>query len=224
MNRMMILVLFLAISLLVTYTQAHGKLMKPINRGSVWKCPYQKANFSRPVTAFDTEWCSFNDLDDPRNKRNVTCGICGPVYNNDPTAVLELKRNGIKTRLYSFEKGSVIYSGEIVANYTQGQLLESKVQIVVRDNHGGLVQFRICNLDGMTDEPGMECFDNNILTFESGETELELSRGFRRRVYHNFKVWLPVDLTCKHCIFQWRWFNTTLDQIHIGCADISISK
>ena len=62
----------------------------------------------------------------------------------------------------------------------------------------------------------MECFDKNILKFDDGSDECVLNDG--KRVYvqiynskgkrvrsekqYEFKVELPEDLKCKHCLFQ----------------------
>ena len=85
-------------------------------------------------------------------------------------------------------------------------------------NHKGVVQFRICNADGLQDDPKMECFDQNILKFDDESDEYKLNDGelvdaqrYKRNGRPNgtekqfeFQVKLPQDLTCEHCILQVR--------------------
>ncbi len=92
-----------------------------------------------------------------------------------------------------------------MAWYNKAAMIEAKVQ--VSHNHGGFVQFRICNADGLNNDPEMQCFERNVLKFENGKSEMELAKGRRRGVYHIFNVQLPLDLTCDHCVFQVETFQ-----------------
>ena len=74
------LCLFILATVLVTI-DAHGYMIDPAARGSVHRLN-NTASFPLAVftsTPTDAEWCDMNN-----NKRNVTCGVCGPIYYNDP--------------------------------------------------------------------------------------------------------------------------------------------
>ncbi len=74
----------------------------------------------------------------------------------------------------------------------------------------------------MNSDPSKECFEKNKLKFENGEVEVDLRSGVRSRgvayppnkqngtdQFFTYKVQLPKDLTCKHCVFQFWWMATT---------------
>ncbi len=59
----------------------------------------------------------------------------------------------------------------------------------------------------------MSCFDNNVLRFENGLTEVEMNSvkplqfkdpetGELENEIFNYRVRLPKDLVCEHCILQ----------------------
>ncbi len=100
----------------IAHIEGHGRMIDPPARGSVWRLPEGKGF---PMVKFDTEWCGYNDPADKRNTRNVTCGVCGPIYNGDPRAyTLILKRDDqINANVTSFERSSSVYTGKIVKTY-----------------------------------------------------------------------------------------------------------
>jgi hypothetical protein len=82
MNTKLSLCLFILATVLVSI-DAHGYMIEPAARGSIFRLN-NPASF--PVSVFprisvDNEWCY-----DPKNPnfRKVTCGVCGPIYYNDP--------------------------------------------------------------------------------------------------------------------------------------------
>ena len=84
-----------------------------------------------PKAEFDTEWCGFNDPNDKRNKRDVKCGVCGPIYKNNPAAITEIFKggSGIFANVTSFERTSPIYKGDIVRTYKKGQWITPKIRV-----------------------------------------------------------------------------------------------
>jgi hypothetical protein len=86
---------------------------------------------------FDTEWCAYDDPADKRNTRNVTCGVCGPIYNGDPRAyTLILKRDDqINANVTSFERSSSVYTGKIVRTYKKGELITIKLRVCLFLDH-----------------------------------------------------------------------------------------
>ena len=137
MNKKITILLVLAA--FIASIDCHGRMMEPVNRGSVWRVPEGKVNPKFPVMIYDTEWCGFDDPNDKRNNRNVTCGICGPVYDNNPAAFKVVHKFGANgdpkfyTNLTSFEKGSVKYDGRIVKTYKMGQTMTARVKVIFKD-------------------------------------------------------------------------------------------
>ncbi len=108
--------------------EAHGRMMDPPNRASVWRLPEGK---DFPVAEFDAEWCDYDDPNDLRDNRNSSCGVCGPVYNGDPLAIVlrEKKKFEVYTNLTSYERGSIMYKGDIVRTYKKGQWVTAKIKV-----------------------------------------------------------------------------------------------
>ncbi len=59
----------------------------------------------------------------------------------------------------------------------------------------------------------MKCFDDNVLSFENGLKEIEMNSvkplqikdettGEIDAEYFNYRVILPKDLVCEHCVLQ----------------------
>lgn len=79
-------------------------------------------------------------------------------------------------------------------------------------NHRGKFQFRICNADGMENDPEMSCFDDNVLLSESGadwrntinefdsRSKTQYDWGTQNNLVYN--VVLPQNMTCENCILQ----------------------
>ena len=74
----------------------------------------------------------------------------------------------------------------------------------------------------MNSDPSKECFEKNKLKFENGMVEVDLRSGVGSKGvayapnnvngtdnFFTYKVQLPKDLTCKHCVFQFWWTATT---------------
>ncbi len=118
----------------IAHIEGHGRMIDPPARGSVWRLPEGKGF---PMVKFDTEWCGYNDPADKRNTRNVTCGVCGPIYNGDPRAyTLILKRDDqINANVTSFERSSSVYTGKIVKTYKKGELITIKLRVCFILNH-----------------------------------------------------------------------------------------
>jgi len=166
-------------------------------------------------------------------------------YNNDVEASYNIKfRTGPGTFYdkihYSFEKGGPYYTGQIAQVYSKGQTAE--VLLLVNAGHKGYFQFFICNADGI-ENPTQNCFgeplkdikgDNNfpqIVRSELADDEkvYKIIKSHHSDLYpkrqplYKFDIVLPNDLTCEHCIFQWRWVSSA-GQNYTGCSDITITN
>jgi len=179
----------------IAHIEGHGRMSDPPARDSVWRLP-EGRDF--PVAKFDTEWCGYNDPADIRNTRNVTCGVCGPIYNGDPRGyTMIFKRNDeIDANMTSFEWSSSVYTGKILKTYKKGELITIKLRVCfilnhsqylyklsiififkIQANHGGSVEFRICEVTNENEDPKRECFDSNRLAFKNGNFVFPLNNG-----------------------------------------------
>ena len=122
------LVCLVVATCMVVHTEAHGRMMDPPNRGSVWR---ERGRADFPRAEFDGEWCGFTDINDERNIRNVTCGVCGPIYFNDPKAYNYVYKPAPKiwANTSSFERTGPFYKGDIVRTYQQGQMVTAKLRV-----------------------------------------------------------------------------------------------
>ena len=215
MNKM-ILISFALVAIFIISVNGHGRLLKPVNRGSAWRIFPREFPY---VEQDETDMC-----DNSKKDRPMHCGVCGPVYKNDPAGSFQViirSQNYNKTH-YSFEKGSRYYTGKPVATYKKGQTVETMIDI--NAGHCGEFEFRICNADGIED-PTDACFENNILSSTDGRklfnqnqraclglpddrigsTILLLTNNRKmsnESVSNVYQIVLPPYLTCKHCIFQ----------------------
>lgn len=233
------LVLLLLATIFVSIN-GHGRLMEPVARSSAWRLP--KYSESVPKFSYDSEWCAGRN--DNRNARNSTCGVCGPIYNgkvdeqfteiSKPASKLIVNTTSFERNSFAF-KNFVSIAPYIVETYQKGQWIRPRVKIDA--NHGGDVSFRICPIVDEKVDPSMECFDQNDLFFENGATTFPLNDGkvvnlpiydklgavIKKHNMFEFKVKLPNDLVCEHCLFQWKWVGQNL-QKYYGCSDISIQE
>lgn len=176
--------LFLIIIIIINITEinCHGRLLVPPARSSAWRedpvrFPVNYDDSSMFCGGFGKLW----------HENNGKCSICGEDY------ALPVKQ---------YEKGGPMYRGIVVRKYTQGQHIETVVDVTA--NHYGYFEFRICNLDKETTKGGeeatQECLNKQMLKDLNGKTQIYIKRGFFGKI--NTTLVLPTKLTCKHCVFQ----------------------
>jgi hypothetical protein len=99
----------------------------------------------------------------------------------------------------------------------------------------GVFEFRVCNIDNNSKEDATQnCLDLNVLKLSNGSTQYHIESTFSTVIIN---VTLPANLTCKHCVFQWKyitgnsWGDTNgrscvgcgkENEEFYGCSDISI--
>lgn len=231
------LLIFSTLALLIAYVNAHARLMQPVSRGSAWR---KYPNDFPYVDQDDADMC---DVFNGRPKKvNVKCGICGPIYNDDVASSANIyirhkdpKPDYNKTH-YSFEKGGPYYTGKIVKTYKKGATVEALIKI--NAGHLGNFEFRLCNADGI-ENPTKECFEKYILKSSDGQSKFPQIRkrdgpeqvedivfdkdgNEETEIANIYRVNLPENVTCEHCIFQFRWTDTIPKQVYYGCSDIAI--
>merc|ERR1712110_915773 len=143
----------------------------------------------------------------------------------DPTKYTTVHKfgAGVVAEIPSFEVESPIYTGERVANYTKG----AEIQVKVKNNaghQGGPHSFHICEASYKKD-PTQECLDSNPLEFvKTGLFEDDLFNNVDEQIRNikTYTVRLPEDLTCDHCVIQWKWIAKATNQLYHSCADVRI--
>jgi len=115
------------------------------------------------------------------------CGICG-----DPWDEKEPRAN---------EAGGTYGRGVITRKYKKNQAI--KVRIELTANHMGHFEFKLCPQNNLRKPATQTCLDKYTLELANGEGQ-NYYPGPGNKV---FEMWfqLPKDLTCKQCVFQWRY-------------------
>ncbi|UJR22494.1 hypothetical protein I4U23_025547 [Adineta vaga] len=145
------------------------------------------------------------------------CGVCGDSYSGPR----------------DHEIGGKYATNTIVRNYISGSQIE--VKILLTANHVGFMELRLCPLSNSNTEVTQECLDQNLLFIEGFGTQYLVNEGIDSIF---LKVHLPADISCSHCVLQWRYHagnNWGTDGISgksclgcgyqeefYNCADISI--
>jgi len=158
---------------------AHGRLMRPPNRSSIWRVP-EFTHLNPPQNYDDNQlYCGgIHQADDPGSN----CGVCG-----DPASASKPRAN---------EVGGTYDAGIIVAQYQAGQAIDIEVELTV--SHMGNMEFRLCN---NPQNEQQSCFDQNILQLVTGGTKLPAGPTGPTRT----RVQLPNNLRCDRCILQWNY-------------------
>ena len=101
----------------------------------------------------------------------------------------------------------------------------------------GIFQFRVCSLDETPNKDATHaCLDANLLQVAPGTTDFAIKASYTTV---RINVSLPQNLTCKHCVFQWKYrtgnswgsYNGKSclgcgreNEEFYGCSDISIIR
>ena len=99
----------------------------------------------------------------------------------------------------------------------------------------GGFEFRVCNIDqDPKQDATQDCLDLNLLNVSMGSTRYPVNRTYST-VHLN--VTLPANLTCQHCVFQWKYITGASwgtrhgksclgcgreNEEFYGCSDIAI--
>jgi len=150
------------------------------------------------------------------------CGICGDDYTQPRPRDNE----------WNGRFGS---SGIIPRTFEQGDVIDLHLDITA--HHQGFFEFKICKMELSHFTENAACFDSDdsIMTLEDGNQQWDVTGGSTGHYYG--KVRLPEDLSCDHCVIQWRYHagNTWAcdengncgtgvgpQEEFYGCSDISI--
>ncbi|KAJ8676581.1 hypothetical protein QAD02_012368 [Eretmocerus hayati] len=167
-------------NLLVKEVSAHGRLIEPPSRASMWRygfdTPHDYNDHESYCGGFTRQW----------QRNGGKCGICGDAWDTKTPR--------------AHETGGKYGTGVIVRRYRTGATIPIKVELTA--NHRGYFEFRTCGMKYRNQEVNQECLDENLLTGDNGTARYYPGEG--NRIFEaEYK--LPDGLTCAWCVFQWRY-------------------
>ncbi|KAK6184942.1 hypothetical protein SNE40_007289 [Patella caerulea] len=176
-----ILVTILFLTLYLSFSDGHGRMMDPPARNSMWRL-----GFNNPINYNDNElYCGGRMVQWIRNKGK--CGICGDAY------------HGKKDH----EAGGKFANGIIGRSYHEGDIIPIVVHLTA--NHQGWFEFKMCPVNDPKKKVTQKCLDENVLQRADGKgTTFPIPQG-KYNAFFNFSVKLPEGLTCKQCVMQWKY-------------------
>ncbi|KAK4030565.1 Uncharacterized protein APZ42_023344 [Daphnia magna] len=189
----------------------HGRLMNPPSRNAMWRF-----GFPNPVDVKDNElWCGgVKVLWDVNGGK---CGVCGDPWNEPQPRPHEI--------------GGYFANGLLGRRYTPGQVID--IEIELTSNHKGHFELRLCPLLGYltANNETDDCFEKYPLYLEGQSTyQFLIPDDSERHVVFKYRVKLPNQVTCTHCIIQWIHYashiNGTCDDgtVNIGCGKQEIYR
>ncbi|XP_061196620.1 uncharacterized protein LOC133204893 [Saccostrea echinata] len=193
----------------------HGKLWEPPSRSSMWR-----RGFDSPVNTNDNE-LNCGGYENHWIHQGGRCGVCGDPYQDHP------RPN---------EAGGRYATGVITRKYKAGDVIDLAADLTA--NHVGVFEYRVCPIRDVNIPATQECFDKYpVLITESIDGRYHVNAS-ENGVIH-MKGRLPPNLSCEHCVLQWRYntgnrWNCDINdrcghglgpqEEFYGCADISITE
>jgi hypothetical protein len=194
-------------------TEAHGTLLDPISRNSLWR-----VDFKAPKNYNDIEmFCGGIGV---ITQTGGKCGVCGDPYTAQ--------------RPRPHETGGYMTMNKTVKNYFPGSTID--VLVDLDTNHGGYFEFELCRRDSFDIIETDECFEK--LQFVDGTYRRRLKNSHSEKGLISLSLVVPKDLTdCPACILRWNYragnnWGICQDgssatgcgpqELYRNCADISI--
>ncbi|XP_065226007.1 uncharacterized protein LOC135849479 isoform X1 [Planococcus citri] len=168
------------------YVRAHGRLMEPPARNSMWRFGYPN-----PVDYNDNElYCGGYSVQWLQN--GGKCGLCGDPYHH-PTP-------------RPHEAGGEFGRGIISRHYFAGQVIDIVIELT--SNHRGRFELYLCPNNNPKYEATQNCFDRFPL-FVHGTREVRylIPPDSSKKETFYYKVRLPPYLTCSQCVLQWTYYT-----------------
>jgi len=201
---------------LVVQVNSHGRVMRPVNRSSVWRVP-EFASQNPPNNWNDNELYCGAVHQDPIV--GGPCGVCGDSVNLAAPRPNEMRG--------TFDRGI------ITGRYTAGQNFDIEVELT--QSHMGFFEFRLCSSPGTGAGETQACFNQNLLQrADGGGTRVQVSgTGWYRNQFR-----LPANVRCTRCVLQWNYragnnwgwcpdgtgaLGCGPQETFRGCSDIAIS-
>ncbi|XP_011499356.1 PREDICTED: uncharacterized protein LOC105363384 isoform X2 [Ceratosolen solmsi marchali] len=178
---------------------AHGRLIEPPSRASMWRYGFQTPqdynDHESYCGGFTRQW----------QWNSGKCGICGDAWDLKPPRPHEM--------------GGKYGNNIIVRRYRIGAIIPVKIQLTA--NHRGYFEFRTCPIESNGQDVTQDCLNKYLLTDKNGTVRYYPEEG--NRIFISYYK-LPVDLKCKQCVFQWRyiagnnWGNCDNGSGAVGCG------
>ncbi|CAL8087627.1 unnamed protein product [Orchesella dallaii] len=193
-------------SQLTAEVSAHGRLLEPPNRSSLFRC--NEFSHLEPPENWDDNALYCGGKLHQHDVNGGKCGVCGDPYDHPiPRAN---------------EDGGELYRGIIVRAYRSGDVIPIEVELTT--SHKGYFQFRLCAKDDADSHRDQNCFDEHLLELADGSGtnyKIPIEGGY---YYADYNLTLPKDVTCEHCVLQWHyeagndWNNCTDGNGALGCG------
>lgn len=207
------LIAFLTLAQFMTIALAHGTMIDPVSRNSLWR-----VDKTAPVNYNDIElFCGGIGVISVNGGK---CGVCGDPY---PA-----------TRPRAHETGGYMVTNKTVKNYFPGSTID--VIVDLDTNHGGYFEFELCRRSSFEEIEDEDCFER--LQFSDGTYRRRLSAEHSDRGLISMSLIIPEDLRdCRACILRWNYragnnWGICADgtsgsgcgpqELYRNCADISV--
>ncbi|KAH1009354.1 uncharacterized protein LOC109539607 [Dendroctonus ponderosae] len=201
-----------------TLVEAHGRLMDPPARNSMWRF-----GFPNPVNYNDNElYCGGYTVQWEQNEGK--CGLCGDAFH-----VQEPRPH---------EAGGMFAKGIITRHYSVGQKIDIEVELTA--NHYGRFEVFICPNNNYKQEASRECFERFPLYLtETKDVAFVIPEDGVKKAVFRYQVQLPPYVTCTQCVLRWIYYTGNQwgvcdngthavgcgkSETFINCADIAITS
>ncbi|XP_077538197.1 uncharacterized protein LOC144150219 [Haemaphysalis longicornis] len=209
---------------------AHGRMLEPPARNSMWRVSYDT-----PPNFEDSElFCG--GIKAQWEDNGGKCGVCGDNY--------------AQPRPRRHETGSMYARNVTVRRYAPGALVDIAVEL--ETNHLGHFEFSICPRRSWEEPESDECFDRHLLpvvtasgparkksAFYSDEPPTRYRLPTAANGLYLIQVQLPEGVTCEHCVLRWHWRSANNwgdcgdgtmalgcgpQETYRNCADVAIQQ
>ncbi|CAG5112433.1 Oidioi.mRNA.OKI2018_I69.chr2.g6649.t1.cds [Oikopleura dioica] len=210
-------------STLVASALGHGRMLEPPARSSYLRLSGDPNIDMSKVTP------NYNDNElfcggfQHQVSNGYKCGVCGDSY--------------LQARPRENEWGGKYgSSGLIPRTYESSEEIPVTIQLTA--HHKGFFQFKICEMTPEMSTEDEDCFNSpeSIMELADGSTIWDVNNGATGTF--NGKLRLPDDLSCEHCVIQWRYHTGNswgcdetgkcglglgMQEEFYGCADVKIN-
>ncbi|KAK2138631.1 hypothetical protein NP493_7375g00004 [Ridgeia piscesae] len=194
--------------------RGHGRLRVPPSRTSMWR-----DGFGTPANYIDNQ-LSCGGAWYQNGLNGGKCGVCGDPWGKpNPES----------------EAGGKYANGIITRTYTEGQEIETAVEVTAQ--HGGWFEFRICRNNDFRVPVTHKCLNRHLLPLADGTGSRVYLDNKGKAGFTNVTLRLPTGLSCTQCVLQWKWHTGNSwgrdeygrscigcgpQEEFYGCADVAI--
>lgn len=210
-------------STLVASALGHGRMLEPPGRSSYLRVSDDPQIDMSKVTPNYNDNQLFCGGFSHQVANGYKCGVCGDSY--------------LQARPRENEWGGKYgSSGLIPRTYESSEEIPVTIQLTA--HHKGFFQFKICEMTPDMATEDEDCFNSSqsIMELADGSTIWDVNNGSTG--IFNGRIKLPDDLSCEHCVIQWRYHTGNSwgcdetgkcglglgeQEEFYGCADVKIN-